>query len=324
MNAEARFLTGMARSGTTWLAGSLNEHSQTAVFGETLFWGRGWLEPDPDGYYGPEKIRAVTARLRKRSWGAILGCAKGRTSGEGRCIIDGILDGLDATLPGPLAPRDYFLALGSAFARHAGKPFWIEKTPHHLLWLDRIFGAYPDARVVAVLRNPYDFMLSYKHQGDRKGDEVRKKFHEAYHPLPCSLIWRRSMEAARHACRQWPGQVLIVHSENFRTAASGELERIQEFLGLRVEPLAGLPVGANTSFPGGVKPVLADEDVFWMNRIAGKMMGEYPGITVRQPSGWLRPLGSILLFPFWALRFLLLRAGSGTGPGYFFAWLRRR
>ena len=34
------FIVGMSRSGTSWLAKSLNNHPQISAFGETSFFGR--------------------------------------------------------------------------------------------------------------------------------------------------------------------------------------------------------------------------------------------------------------------------------------------
>ncbi|MDA0296654.1 MAG: sulfotransferase [Planctomycetota bacterium] len=44
-----RLIVGMPRGGTTAMMRALNADDRVAAFGETLFWGRAWVEPLQDG-----------------------------------------------------------------------------------------------------------------------------------------------------------------------------------------------------------------------------------------------------------------------------------
>ena len=59
-----RFIVGMGRAGTTWLSKCLNEHPDVAVFGETLFWGRGFMQPQHGRYYTSKEVMVLQERIR--------------------------------------------------------------------------------------------------------------------------------------------------------------------------------------------------------------------------------------------------------------------
>ena len=59
-----RLIVGMARAATTWLCKCLNVHSEVVAFGESLFWGRRFVAPGPDGRYEPEQVESIRLQLR--------------------------------------------------------------------------------------------------------------------------------------------------------------------------------------------------------------------------------------------------------------------
>ena len=70
------FICGMSRGGTTWLGHCLNQHPEVAVFGESLYWGRNYIEPAHNGKYTIEQINQVLGLL-KRDCKAFLGDGEG-------------------------------------------------------------------------------------------------------------------------------------------------------------------------------------------------------------------------------------------------------
>lgn len=271
----AGFIVGMARAGTSWLAEALHRHPQMAVFGESAFWGRHYVAPGADGRYSAEGLQ----RLRQTVGSTHMRSAEpGDSSEDVTALFHEVLDAFERSGTQP-TPREVFDQLAAAVGSTGKKPLVLEKTPHHVNWLKRIRHAYPRARVVVMVRDPYGFMRSYKHQGDRKRPDVQGRFRARYHPAACALVYRRSLASAR-AARSVPG-TLHVHFDDVRHMPDRVLDEVQAFLGLAPASLTVPP--SNSSFPQGARPDLDPIDVFWMNRIAGREIRR-AGYAVR-PSG---------------------------------------
>lgn len=52
-------------------------------------------------------------------------------------------------------------SLGKAYANARRASFWGEKTPGHLVWLPQIYSLFPEARIILMVRDPRDILLSY-------------------------------------------------------------------------------------------------------------------------------------------------------------------
>ena len=261
--AEPAFIVGLARSGTNWLAHALDSHPEIAVLGETAAMGR--LHPGTEGPLPPHRARAYMEGIAARSralYEAEMPFPAQEAARAGRVQR--------LTPPVPVAPEECTAAalFGRtliAAAQAQGKTRVVEKTPHHLIWHRRIARAFPEARFVVCLRDPYAAMLSYKHQGDRRGREGRAAA-RAYHPIGFALVARASFRAARTLLAEGEGRVLLVRDREIAEAPGEVLARVQHFLGAEVRALTHEPV--NSSFPEGARPGLAPADIFWLNLIA--------------------------------------------------------
>jgi len=318
-----RFVVGMPRSGTEGLTRRLNTRPDVAAFGETLYWGRHWVEPDADGRYGPGELERVIAGIVSEGLVTTIGGSFGALASVDRDGLRRLLE--DALRPADGDPRptpgETFRRVGAAIAAAEGTRVWIEKTTHHVNWIDRILEHLPNARFVVMLREPYGFMLSYKHQGDRRPEAERRAIERLYHPLWASLVWRGAVRAAEDAAARHPQRVMVVwlHELDERLAT------IQRFLGLDPVELPSPPSSANTSFPGGRRPELRPEDLFWMNLVNRGRMRDRGLETRSVPAAPRRITGSILRLPWWAGRSYLTmrRMTRGSVLGYLARWIRR-
>jgi hypothetical protein len=323
-------IAGMPRAATTWLCKCLNEHPEVAAWGESLYWGRNFVEPRGDrGRYTPLQVDEILSRL---SSGECLNAVAGDEPGCLRIVrretFASLIETVRATLPPNPTPGELFASVGHAIARAEGKSISVEKTPHHLNWLDRIARELPESRVILMLREPYSFMLSYKHQGDRKREFVRKQFERRYHPLACALVWRGCVQAAQAASVNYPDHLLLVRQEDVRDNASDVLDRVQEFLTLRTRvpgaELASRIPQDNTSFPGEKRPTLESDDIFWMNLIAGETIARAHYQRRPTPIDPVRIAWSIVRLPIWAIwnLFSLKRRVRGSIVLYLWRWIR--
>ena len=322
-----RFIVGMSRAGTTWLGKCLNEHPEVAVFGETSFWGRWYLAPDKDGMYDRAQTVTIIQRLKRNGTcvQAFSGDGPGTLKTLNRDNVGNFLDRVFPDFPETIKPVDLFVQVGQAIAKSEDASCYIEKTPHHVNWLGRIIREMPTAIFIIMMREPYSFMLSYKHQGDRKLKEDRWKYQWKNHPLGTALVWRGYMRSISEAGRNWPEKTYLVRFEDIGEGAAELLLDVQRFL--QIAPISGLDQRVspdNTSFPEGSRPELRGEDLFWMNLMTRKQIKE-AGYTLRAvPFQPLRIGFSILLVPLWFLRqFIHLRRRTGGSLfGYVWNWLR--
>ncbi len=321
----ARFIVGMPRAATTWLCKCFNERPDTAAFGESMFFGRRYVEPQAGGGYSDQQVQMLLTRY---SEGACLQSVRGDGPGAlkrvSRDNLAQVLERAFTNLPDTPTPAQAYQCIADAIAHAEGKSVAVEKTPHHLNWLDRIFEAFPEARIVVLLREPYAFMLSYKHQGDRKATDHRKRLERLYHPMACALIWRASMRSALAAQAHHGEQILFVEHERIKSDANAVLDEVQRFFQFEPMDLASRVPPDNTSFPNQKRPELKPADVFWMNLICGRVMARAGYVRRRVPFDPLGIAWSILRLPLWGIGCLLTlrRIVDGSLTTYIMRWFR--
>jgi len=315
----------MSRAGTTWMAKCLNEHPSVAVYGESTFFGRGFATPNEVGMYDASAIAALREHLLRLRFDATIG-----TPGPGmlkHATLDDFHDEIRRVFHdgiAPCSPAEAFCLLQDIVRRIEGKPIVIEKTPHHLNWIDRMLEVTPGARFIVMIREPYGFMLSYKHFGDKKAHGVKRDFKRRYHPFGIAMIWRAYFRTANLVLDRHRDRVHLVRFEELTKDPNGQLRDVQAFLGLEVVPeLADRVPPDNTSFPDGRKPVLHGEDIFWMNRVAGRDIERY-GATRLRSRHPLSIIGSTIQLPFWLVRNLIefRKRVAGSPWQYLRRWLR--
>lgn len=203
-----RFIVGMPRAGTMAMVRALSRDPEVAAFGETLFFGRNWIEPGPDGRIdraGIERLATSFSGLKLQPVGP-----DGMWP-EFDVVADRIASDLRAA-EGPSTPGELFGRVTNAVLSLTGRSYWVEKTPHHMMYLDRILEYLPDSRFVVMVREPKAFLQSYKQQGDRMSGVVQKRFHQLYHPAAASLVAKRTCETVLRASDR--EQTLLVRLED--------------------------------------------------------------------------------------------------------------
>jgi hypothetical protein len=322
-----RFIVGLPRAGTTWMCRSLNEHPDAVAFGETMFWGKAHVPPRQNGSYNAAEVQCVKRLLLMKPFESSTTLSgTGGMQHIGPNDLHRLIEAAFATLPDRASPADVFQAVANCIAQAEGKSAWVEKTPHHLLYATRILRHYPNARFVVMMRDPYSFLLSYKHQsGHENSDASRQRFKRRYHPAGGALVWKNSWRAAQHLLRIAPDQALLVRMEQVARDPHEVMRRVQEFLGLRFMPAASdIDTKVNSAFEKASK-TLSDADVAWMNLIAGRDIvaaGYELRRSARNAGAILASAANLLL---WAPRILLdlKRTTSGSLFQHVWRWLVR-
>jgi hypothetical protein len=319
------FIVGMARSGTTWLGRTLAAHPDVAVFGESSFFGRLYVPPRNSGTYGDTELDRVAAIQRKQEWCTTTGDKANPLTNTRPEDYAALVEAALRELRAPVSPADTFRSLASAIARSEGTQRVLEKTPHHVHWLERIAPDFPESRFVLLKRDPYDFMLSLRHLGLRiEGRRQRAMDTPWRHPLFCALAWRGYMLSIERALERYGDRIVVIDAGDLRRSPKELLASVQAFLELDVRDLP--PADAeNSSFRTGRRPALRGQDVFWMNLIAGRVMRRNG--YERQPYR-VRPislLASLVVLPLSAAYVAvgLRRRVPGSFPRYIARWLGR-
>lgn len=173
------FVVGPPRCGTTLTARMLGRHPAIFMPGETHFFEDIYARRQE---LGDPTDAAARARIIER-----LQTLYGRfREPPDQTRIERLFAGSDlrAALNRAHSYREIFSAFLEAQMGAVGKRRWGNQVPRDLFELDRIFAFFPDARVVACLRDPRDFLLSYrdKWQRDKEGREA-ERLRKLYHPV---------------------------------------------------------------------------------------------------------------------------------------------
>ena len=207
------FIFGCPRSGTSLLSAMLGMHPRLAIPQESHFYSGIYPIVQRFGNLQHESTRARLVReiLRTehiRIWTPPPSVAE-TLDAITRYDFHGIVDGLMR-----------------AWAAGQGKPRWGEKTPPHTLCWRTILPAFPDARVVHLVRDGRDVVLSYK-----------KAFFGPKHVYPLARRWEQYLSAAEKA-REFLGKDRFhqLRYEDLLATPERELRRICAFLGEEFAP----------------------------------------------------------------------------------------
>jgi hypothetical protein len=202
------FVVGFPRSGTTLLATLLDRHSQLAIASETSFFLQHFQE---------ELFQSMrTGVLPKKG------------------VIESVLASLqlDAQLlwsnfvqMQPCDPNTFLRLILQQYSQLRNKPRCGEKSPWHLLSVPTLLSSFPNARVIGIIRDGRDAVLSLSQTPFGAQEDIR--FH--------CLEWTRAAKLFRRFSHQF-ARFLWVRYEDLIHTPDIILPRICEFVGITYEP----------------------------------------------------------------------------------------
>jgi hypothetical protein len=207
------FVIGAMRSGTTLMRLMLSRHSSLAIPPESHFLAKLVRRFEPTETLQDarldEAIEIVTSNTEwKRDW-------------------HGDPEALEARVR-LLAPLSLAAFIDAVFAQQiepSGKPHWGDKTPAYLFQVDRLRACFPDARFVAMVRDPRDVYLSLAPK-DWVGTST---WQVGRYLLRCDQLVDRL--AHRHG-----DHFLVVRYEDVVADTESTLRRVCSFLDMAYEP----------------------------------------------------------------------------------------
>ncbi|MEW5985388.1 MAG: sulfotransferase [Chloroflexota bacterium] len=328
------FVVGPPRSGTTLMGQILGRHPQVFSPGETHFFEDLWSRR---GQLGP--------LTHETEIGAAVDCLLtlfGRFNFPNtQRLVEQVIE-REALVAQVKSAGGGYAALYSAFmgqlARSQGKQLFVDDTPRHLYHLPAIWQLWPEARIIGCVRDPRDFLCSYKHYWRRSTESERIK--ALYHPIVTSLLWRSAAGlllrygGAIEPIAPWQAgrRLLLVHYEQLVSQPDMEIERVCRFLGLAFTPAMTAVESHNSSFASAATGIfttsvgrwhgdLTLEEVWWLQKLARRPMvalGYTPDRVQIAPAR----LAAILAQLPWAFLRALWANRQKRGPFWSYLWRR--
>ena len=221
------FVVGNSRSGTTMMGRILGKHPDVYTFGELHFFGQLCAPPFSSKLHASNAVKLVAALRCVQREGY-------RTHGNPRRFLKEAQVFLNDLISYPETPARLF----STFLRHEatenGKTIPCDQTPRNVFYIKDILELYPEARIINMIRDPRDVLLSQKKKWKRRflgGSDMPMKetFRDwmNYHPITISHIWRTAVSAADQFTKH--ERVISIYFEELLTDPETTVKRICNF-----------------------------------------------------------------------------------------------
>lgn len=217
------FVVGASRSGTTLMSRVVSKSGTIRTLAEVHFFERLWEPGDEANVMSEGAAIELASRLVHTQHRGLF--YKQGSAVEHRASAQEIVSGVARR--SPLAIYGEFLAHE---ARRHGGEVGCDQTPRNVFFLKEILEAFPNARVINMVRDPRAVMLSQKNKWRRRSlgesslprSEVVRSWSN-YHPLVTARLWRGAIDAAARANDP---RVLTVRFEDLLTDAEATVQRV--------------------------------------------------------------------------------------------------
>ena len=252
------FIVGNSRSGTTMMGRIFGKHPNVYTFGELHFFGQLCAPP-----FSSELSKKAATELA-----AQLHCIQRegyRTYGNPRRFLKEAQAFLENLATYPETPAVLFDAFLHHETTENGRTIPCDQTPRNVFYIADILGLYPKARIINMIRDPRDVLLSQKKRWKRRflgGSNIPMK--EAfrdwmnYHPITISHIWRTAVNTADQFAQH--ERVTSVYFEELLTHPQKTIKPLCDFVGITYTddmlqvPQVGSSVGEDRPQQLGINP----------------------------------------------------------------------
>jgi hypothetical protein len=296
------FVVGNSRSGTTMMARILGRNSAIFSFGELHFFEQ-MVSPDEFSSRATlgrsEAVTMLAKLISIQRDGFFARRQPERYADEARALV------FEEVYPAAMDCQQVFKAFLTYESRLHGRQIACEQTPRNVFYLQEILEAYPEARVITMVRDPRDVLLSQKNKWRRrflgaKNIPITEAFRAwvNYHPITIAKLWNASVGAAWRY-ENHP-RVITVRYEALVANPEKEVARVCALLGVEFqkEMLAVPKVGSSVrpDTPGGAG---IDSSRVGSWQAGGLSMAEIS--TCQQITAkWLAKFGYVVVDTGWA------------------------
>jgi len=226
------FVVGNSRSGTTLMARILESQGSVFFLREFHFFEQLWTSRDRNRVLSrKEAEQLVDLFFGLQYEGYLARKMRGRHADESRRFID-------EHLAGNSTAHQIYRAFIRYFARKHGRRIPCDQTPRNVFYLAEILEFFPEARIINMVRDPRDILLSQKHKWKRRylggrnhtplKESLRSRIN--YHPITMARLWNAAVAAPRKV-KEDP-RVLTVHYETLVRQQEETVRKICAFVGI--------------------------------------------------------------------------------------------
>jgi hypothetical protein len=193
-NTKQIFVVGNSRSGTTMMGRILNNHQDIFTFKELHFFGQLWSEKDKEQKINKiESIKLFSKLLCIQKFGIFQQDNPSQFDEVSKSVLE----------------QDTYtrIKIFNLFLKYSvgqnNSSISCNQTPRDVSYINEILENFPDAKIINMMRDPRDILLSQKNKWKRRylgassipfREAVRSYFN--YHPITISKIWNTSVSAA--------------------------------------------------------------------------------------------------------------------------------
>ena len=229
MNVEKiLFVVGNSRSGTTMMGRILGNHSSVFTFGELHFFGQLW-SPAISTKLNTSEAAELAAKLfcvQREGY---------RKQGNSKRFLEEARKFCETLSENLIAPPELFSAFLSYEVALKNKTIPCDQTPRNVFYINEILEFYPQAKIINMIRDPRDVLLSQKRKWKRRflgGTDlpIKETLRDwiNYHPITISRIWHTAVSAADKFSNS--DNVLSVYFEQLLANPEITVEKICEFV----------------------------------------------------------------------------------------------
>jgi hypothetical protein len=316
------FVVGASRSGTNLVRALLNRHHTLWVSAETHYFDD--LRPRLPGA-GTQRLEGE-ARDRCEEYFLAL---EHRPFGQDGDAASSKLDRDDLRfLADQLGGTGdaYFEALCRLRARRHARDSWGEKTPRHAYRIDDLLAAFPDAKVVCLVRDPRAVVASYRDwhaaaalRGETESEQLqadRERSRRSFNLVLMTLLWRGVVRASYAALRQHgPERVRIQPYERLADAPEAEVRDLCAWLGLEFEQTMMEIAVVNSSYRTTGLGIATEPVDRWKQRLSRHEIGIVQSVAspLLEEAGYERePVPTPALRLTWAFATVPFAAGRAA------------
>ncbi|MCF6149526.1 MAG: sulfotransferase [Candidatus Kuenenia sp.] len=188
------FIVGNSRSGTTMMGRILGNNPNVFTFHELHFFEQLWSKSDSDRILSKQKAKKLFLQLMKRQNNGYIS----------NTLYSGNINNIANKYINNCLLTEIYTNFLFYITEENGKSIPCEQTPRYVFFIREILKFFPEAKIINMIRDPRDVLLSQKRKWKRKFFLGAKGFplYEAirmwanYHPVFISKLWKASLTAA--------------------------------------------------------------------------------------------------------------------------------
>ncbi|WP_319420614.1 sulfotransferase family protein [Pleurocapsa sp. FMAR1] len=321
------FIVGNSRSGTTMMGRIVGKHSEVFTFHELHFFEQLRTVQEQNDFTSESEAEQLAARLFCIQRDGYLNQKNpNRFLSEAKELVAKA----DAQNSTSASIFKEFLFYESAVNN---KVIPCEQTPRNVFYINEILKLYPEAKIINMIRDPRDVLLSQKRKWKRRflgahkiplREAIRSKIN--YHPIIISKLWNSSIYAADKFADH--DQVYSLYFEELLKEPEVKVKEICDFIGISFNqdllqvPQVGSSMGLDRPEQKGVDPTktkhwqkggLSKTEVFLCQQITKSLREKHGYYSTPTQSNPLKLIYSLISLPIQLTLILLVNFNRMRG-----------